>query len=141
MKSLEDIFLTIILILILSFIILFALWCLWCIIKNPYCNYKLYRRDNKIQWRCVETFDSMNDRMAKGRSDFECYLEYRILPSELNKFVRIYGDNTWNPGFTGKFTFVNKEQFKTFVSNFQTYGQVKDYIQQKNGVLWVEPEN
>lgn len=140
MITFEDIFCAIFLALILICVIIVASSFLWSITVSCYCKYKLYRRDNKIQWRCVETIDSVNDRIAKRRSDFECCLEYRILPSEVTKFVRIYGNNEWKPGFPHKFLFIDKGHFKSFVSNYQTYGQIKDYTEQENGILWYEPE-
>lgn len=140
METFENICCIVIIFMVLLLAVLGALCLLWHLTVDCYCKYKLYKRSNKIQWRCIETTDSINERMGKRKTDFECCLEYRILPSEVNKFVRMYGNNVWKPGFPNKFLFIDKEHFKTFVSNYQTYGQIKDYTERENGILWYEPE-
>ena len=140
METFENICCIVIVFMVLLLAVLGALCLLWHMTVYHYCKYKLYQSKNRIQWRCVETTDSINGRIGKIRSDFECYLEYRILPSEVNKFVRMYGNNEWKPGFPDKFLFIHKEHFKSFVSNYQTYGQIKDYTKRENGILWYEPE-
>lgn len=140
METFENICCIVVIFMVLLLAVLGALCLLWHLTVDCYCKYKLYKRSNKIQWRCIETTDSINERIAKRRPDFECCLEYRILPSEVNKFVRMYGNNEWKPGFPHKFLFIDKEHFKTFVSNYQTYGQIKGYTERENGILWYEPE-
>ena len=111
----------------------------WYGLTTPYFRYKLYKKTNKIQWRCEETWESRQDRLNNKRTDYECSLSYRILPSELNKFVRIFGDNGWEHPFPKHFKFNNQDEFKEFVSNFVTYNDIKTWIDEKNCILWYEP--
>lgn len=67
-----------------------------------------------------------------------CNLYYRVMPSELNTFVRINGDNGWVDAFE-KLTFETKEDFVGFVSEFVTRGDIRDYLNKKNGELWRHP--
>lgn len=136
----EDIFLGIVCLCIFIIIASLSSLILWTVITNPYFKYKLYRKTNKIQWKCEEIFESRSNRLQnKEESNYECLLYYRILPSELNKFVRIFGDNSWINPFDKKFVFKNKEEFKEFVSNFTTYNDIKTWIDEKNCILWYEP--
>lgn len=111
----------------------------WHVLTTPYFRYKLYKKTNKIQWRCEETWESRQDRLNGKRTDYECSLGYRILPSELNKFVRIFGDNGWEYPFTEYLKFNNQDEFKKFVSNFVTYNDIKTWIDEENRILWYEP--
>ena len=143
MEIFEDVVCVIFALLVLILCVLGLLCLLWHLTASYYCKYKLYKRNNKIQWRCVETEESMIDRLSKGGNEleFKCYLEYRILPSEVNKFVRMFGTNCWEPGFESYIAFPNnEEQFKKFVSNYKTYGEIKDFHDKENGVLWTEPK-
>jgi hypothetical protein len=104
----------------------------------PICRYFCRRRNNLLQWRCVETWESKVDRLQKQSDAYVCDLEYRILPSELNVFVRIFGSNGWKHAFE-KMTFKSKEEFLEFIENFKTYGDISDYLSEENGTLWVHP--
>lgn len=144
METFENICCIVIVFLIILLGVLGFLCLFWHLTVGYYCKYKLYRRKNKIQWRCTETKESIKrNRLESGIQvrRHECYLEYRILPSEVNKFVRIFGSNDWLPGFDSYIAFSDgKEQFRSFVSNYKTYGAIKDSINKDNGVLWYEPE-
>lgn len=117
------------------------MYLVWKLFTSPYCNYKLYNKNNKIQWRCEETNSSKEKRLNNQSDLYECRVEFRILPSELNKFVRIFGDNDWESPFYDYKTFKNENDFKEFVSQWKTYGDFKKYLNNENGILWYEPEN
>lgn len=130
---------------IFAFSLVFVVVCvvvtiLWYITVDRYCDYKLYRRSNRIQWNCIETSESFTKRVISGDDTYQCTLIFRILPSELSKFVRIFGNNKWIPAFDTKFTFSNREDFVNSVKNFKTYGDFMDYKDKQEGVLWIEPE-
>ena len=57
----------------------------------------------------------------------------------LNKFVRIFGDNGWEYPFVEHLKFNNQDEFKKFVSNFVTYNDIRTWIDEKNCILWYEP--
>lgn len=116
-----------------------VMYFIWKLFTSPYCNYKLYNKNNKIQWKCEETYSSREKRLNYQSNSYECRVEYRILPSELNKFVRIFGDNYWNTPFHDYKVFKNENEFKEFVSQWKTYGDIKKYINNQNRVLWYEP--
>lgn len=111
----------------------------WHVLTTPYFRYKLNKKTNKIQWRCEETWESRQDRLNDKSTDYECSLSYRVLPSELNKFVRIFGDNGWEYPFVEHLKFNNQDEFKKFVSNFVTYNDIRTWIDEKNCILWYEP--
>ena len=125
-------------------LLLFGMVCLilgilYLVIIYPYVNYQLNRKSNKIQWRCQETYESRNNFLNGESDNHICDLSYRILPSEVNKLTRIYGNNHWNETFTN-LKFKNKEEFQIFVKNFQTLNDIKTYVDKENGILWYEPE-
>ena len=138
----EDILLGILLVfifLLVACIIGIVMPIAWEGFTMPYFRYKLYKKTNKIQWRCEETWESRQNRLNNKRTDYECSLSYRILPSELNKFVRIFGDNCWEYPFTEHLRFNNQDEFKKFVSNFVTYNDIKTWTDEKSCILWDEP--
>lgn len=111
----------------------------WKLFTSPYCNYKLYNKNNRIQWKCEETNSSKEKRLNNQSDLYECRVVFRILPSELNKFVRIFGDNDWENPFYDYKTFKNENEFKEFVSQWKTYGDIKKYLNNRDGILWYEP--
>ena len=111
---------------------------IWSITVWYYCRHKLLNRKNKIEWQCDETWDSMQKFRNKESNTHICNLNYRILPSELNTFVRIFGDNDWIRVFEN-LSFENKEDFVKFVSDFKTRGDISSYINKRNGELWRHP--
>ena len=120
------------------FVSFFLLIMLCWVTITPYTNYQLKKKENKIQWRCQETYESRNN-FLNGKSDIHiCDLSYRVIPSEVNKFTRIFGSNGWKETFTD-LEFKNKEDFQKFVKNFQTINDIKTYNNKENGVLWYEP--
>ena len=120
-------------------IICLILGILYMIIIYPCVNYQLNRKSNKIQWRCQETYESRNNFLNGESDNHICDLSYRILPSEVNKLTRIYGNNHWHETFTN-LKFKNKEEFQIFVKDFQTVNDIETYINKENGILWYEPE-
>ena len=135
MREIAELFLIGAFVLFVSFFLLIMLC--WVTI-TPYTNYKLKKKENKIQWRCQETYESRNN-FLNGKSDIHiCDLSYRVIPSEVNKFTRIFGSNHWKETFTD-LEFKNKEDFQKFVKNFQTINDIKTYNNKENGVLWFEP--
>ena len=135
MREIAELFLIGAFVLFVSFFLLIMLC--WVTI-TPYTNYQLKKKENKIQWRCQETYESRNN-FLNGKSDIHiCDLSYRVIPSEVNKFTRIFGSNHWKEAFTD-LEFKNKEDFQKFVKNFQTINDIKTYNNKENGVLWYEP--
>ena len=121
-----------------SFLSFFLLIMLCWMTITPYTDYQLKKKENKIQWRCQETYESRKI-FLNGKSDVHiCDLSYRIIPSEVNKFTRIFGSNNWKEAFTD-LEFKNKEDFQKFVKNFQTINDIKTYNNKENGILWHEP--
>ena len=130
---------------ILSGLFIFGAVCLilvflFMVIIYPYVKYQLNRKSNKIQWRCQENYEARNKFLNSESDKHICDLSYRVLPSEVNKLTRIYGNNHWNETFT-KLKFKNKEEFQIFVKNFQTLNDIKTYVDKENGTLWYEPES
>lgn len=135
MREITELFLIGAFVLFVSFFLLIMLC--WVTI-TPYTNYQLKKKGNKIQWRCQETYESRNN-FLNGKSDIHiCDLSYRVIPSEVNKFTRIFGSNGWKKTFTD-LEFKNKKDFQKFVKNFQTINDIKTYNNKENGILWYEP--
>lgn len=135
MREITELFLIGAFVLFVSFFLLIMLC--WMTI-TPYTNYQLKKKENKIQWRCQETYESRK-KILNGESDVHiCDLSYRIIPSEVNRFTRIFGSNNWKEAFTD-LEFKNKEDFQKFVKNFQTINDIKTYNNKENGILWYEP--
>ncbi len=122
----------------LTFITFLVFVTFWWLTVTPYTIYQLNKISNKIQWRCQETYESRNNFLNGETDNHICDLSYRVLPSEVNKLTRIYGDNHWNETFTD-LKFKNKEEFQNFVKDFQTINDIKRYINKENGILWYEP--
>lgn len=135
----EDILLMVIIIFTIVILTCLILLLVWWTLTTPYFKYKLYKKTNKIQWKCEETWESKQNRLNNKRTDYECSLSYRILPSEINKFVRIFGDNSWIYPFNTNIVFKNQEEFKKYVSNFVTYWDIKNWTDEDNNILWYEP--
>lgn len=135
----EDILGVIVITCIVAILAVVFLLLFWAILTTPYFKYKLYKKTNRIQWKCEETWESKQDRLNNKRTDYECSLSYRILPSEINKFVQIFGDNSWIYPFHTNIVFKDQEEFKKYVSNFVTYGDIKTWIDEENNILWYEP--
>lgn len=134
----ENILLIILLILVVGVLFGMVFIVIWSMTIGCYCKYKLLNRQNKIEWQCDETWDSIQKFRNKESNMHICYLRFRILPSELNTFVRIFGDNEWIKVFDN-LSFENKEDFIKFVSDFKTRGDIRSYINKRNGELWRHP--
>ena len=135
MREITELFLIGAFVLFVSFFLLIMLC--WMTI-TPYTNYQLKKKENKIQWRCQETYESRKNFLNDKSDVHICDLSYRIIPSEVNKFTRIFGGNNWKEAFTD-LEFKNKEDFQKFVKNFQTINDIKTYNNKENGILWYEP--
>lgn len=112
---------------------------LWYAITSSYFYFQLKKCSNILQWKCIELDDSKEKRLNGEIDYYTCRLCYRILPSSLNKFTRIFSDNYWHYPFYSDFKFKSKEDFKKYVSQFKTYKDIKVWIDNENGVLWYEP--
>ena len=111
----------------------------WWLITFPYFYYHLHKKKNKLQWKCDETWESREHRENHESDIYECSVYYRILPSELNKFVRIFADNDWHNPFHSHRQFKSENDFKEFVKNWKTYGDFERWIDKENGTIWYEP--
>ena len=115
------------------------------LITKPYFKYQLSKPNNKLQWRCKETDLSKENRLKDNNIKYyECKLSYRILPSELNWFTRVFSDNDWNYPFSSTFKYYfdfNDECFKEDISKFKTYKDIKIFENKENNILWFEPED
>lgn len=111
---------------------------LWYGIVITYCNYHVSKESNKIQWECKETFHSQV-LYEKGEITYHiCDLYYYTIPSELPKFVRIFGKNEETIAFEG-IKFYNEQEFKDFVSKFETVGDIKKYLKKEQRIIWTHP--
>jgi len=107
---------------------------------QPYCRYCLYKSKNKIEWKCEETernYDkrvtTKNDSVYKEQIEFE--ICYRIKPSEVNWFVRIFGNNDWNYPFSKTFWLWKddaEKEFKGIIKEYETLDDVRK-IERKEG--------
>lgn len=124
-----------------TFLILFAIIIfVWMLIITPINEHFLYKETNKIQWMCKESTESVVDRLSNKTNDMYCDLFYRVLPSELPKFVRIFSDNPWYDVYEFQKLKINtKEEFEDFVKDFKTLKDIHDFHNHKNGVLWYHP--
>lgn len=120
-------------------IVCLILGILFMIIINPCVKYQLNRKSNRIQWRCQETYESRN-RFINGKSDSHvCNLSYKVIPSEVNKITRIYGNNDWKNAFHN-LEFKNKKEFQEFVKDFKTINDIETFFNNKEGgILWCHP--
>lgn len=116
----EDIIVVIICLLFMLFMLVITIK---LIIIMPICRYYIEKEDNLIQWRAIETESSLKCRPRDSYHWFDLY--YRILPSELNTFVRIFGSNGWEIHF-GDVKLENKEEFVNFISKHKTLADIKD---------------
>ena len=101
----------------------------WAITVYPFCRWHIQRGKNKIQWRAVKT--------SKTESDAEYRLQYRVMPSELSKFVRIYGSNEWRSD--GILRYFNSEvEFVEFARKYDTLKKVGHLLNGED-VQWIYP--
>ena len=124
---------------LLVFFVCIMLLITWQFFTCPYFWYELKKRSNRLQWKCEETYTSIEKRENNEQTYYECTVCFRILPSELNWFTRVFSDNSWKYPFESKFKFENQDDFKKYVSKFKTYGDFKDWQNKNIGVLWYEP--
>lgn len=120
------------------FLILVIFSILWFGIVTVYCNYHISKESNKIQWECKETYWSQV-RYENGDSFYHtCDLQYYVIPNELPKFVRIFGKNEKTVAFQ-ELEFNNEQEFKNFVSRFETVGDIKKHLRKEQRVIWTHP--
>lgn len=119
-------------------LVLFLILILWYGTVITYCNYCVSKESNKIQWECKETFQSQV-LYEKGEITYHiCDLYYYTIPSELSKFIRIFGKNEGIVAFEGM-RFYNEQEFKNFVSKFETIGDIKKYLKKEQRIIWTHP--
>ena len=122
----------------LLFLIILLIYLLWQATIITYCDYHISKKSNKIQWECKETFHSQI-AYEKGEIPYHiCDLQYCVIPSELSKFVRIFGKNEETVAFEGM-RFYNEQEFKDFVSKFETIGNIKKYLKKEERIIWTHP--
>ena len=104
---------------------------------DPIIRYKIDKKTNKIQWRCVETPESMKNHIFEKSLDYTCKLSYRTLPSELNTFIKIFGYNPWLDveHVFGVIKVQKKEDFIKYIDRFKTIGDIEDFINKQKGVI------
>lgn len=120
----------------LGFVCLFA-----GMIMRPICNCYIRRSSRKLEWRAVETDESRKSRAAKSLDKpavtYTCYLQYRVVPEQLSVILRAFGENDWVDWTLEPVEMSKEEDFKEFVANFKTYGDVCEFVEnRRNKVLW-----
>ena len=97
------------------------------IIIYPICEYNLKKKSNKLQWKFIETTQSK----VSNSDSYYGSLYYRILPSELSTFVKIFGSNNWI--YYESIKFKSKDEFVKFAYKYNILDKLKteDY--------WIEP--
>lgn len=120
--------------------------CVLYALVQPYCAYCLRKPKNKIQWKCEETEKSFNkristyDSIAKKKGEF--VISYRTMPSEVNWFVRVFGDNVWHYPFQENILFYQdngEESFKNIVKDYVILEDVKKLEQKEGKIKWYHP--
>lgn len=142
MEIFEDIICFLFAILIIVLAIFGLLLAIKMILIYPISKYYLKKKTNRIQWKAVETYESSKKRLEKGLNTdivdtggfFDLY--WRILPSELPTFIRIFGDNNWNDYDVMKFT--SKKDFTDFANRVSTYDSL-NVLLNKDEIVWIEP--
>ena len=129
----------IVIILFLLLIVSLAVSGVWLITVYPILQHCVYRKSNRLQWRCDETYKSREARLNKEREDYECDVYYKIMDEDLSLFTRIFGNNVWHEPFNRTFTFKSKDEFIRLVDAFKTYEDIDNWVNKENGVLWYHP--
>lgn len=120
--------------------------CVLYALVQPYCVYCLHKPKNKIQWKCEETEKSFNKRIStydsitKKKGEFVIY--YRTMPSEVNWFVRLFGDNGWQCPFQEKLSLYQdngEESFKNLIKEYVTLEDVKKLEKKEGKITWYHP--
>ena len=108
-------------------------------IIRPICDYAISSKKNcDLEWKCVETKES-KEKFLNGEIDYHlCGVKYRINPSQLNAFVKIFGDNDWTEFNWHRLKFKEKEDFVKYVSNFPKLRDICEYNKKENS-LWCWP--
>lgn len=112
---------------------------LFMIIAYPINRYMLNRPSNKIQWRCQEDWESSVKFKNGNTKTHTCCLDYRVLPSELNWFTRVFGDNDWIRVFYDV-ELENENDFLKYIDGLETIKDIDEYLnKERNHVLWIHP--
>ena len=75
----ENILLIILLILVVGVLFVMVFIVIWSMTIGSYCRYKLLNRQNKIEWQCDETWDSIQKFRNKESNMHICYLRFVYL--------------------------------------------------------------
>lgn len=129
----------ILVVLLLLLLLCMAITVLWMAIVYPITKRRVYRRSNRLQWKCDETYKSREARLNNEREDYECDLYYKIMDEDLSLFTRIFGNNEWHEPFKRTFTFKSKDEFIRLADAFKTYEDIDNWVNKENGVLWYHP--
>lgn len=121
-------------VIILLFIVAFiAFSMLWMAIVWPICNYYTTKPSNLVQWQAVETAESYYERQKGGKRLFDLY--FRVLPSDLNLFVRIFATNEWQLRYENV-ELEKKEDFIEYISEYKTLMDIKN---NQGRIHWLHP--
>lgn len=131
------------------FLTAFFFFCGVCILYalvRPYCAYHLHKSKNKIEWKCEETEGSFNKRISTydsiTKKKAEVVISYRTMPSEVNWFVRLFGDNDWQYPFQENFLLYidnGEESFKNIVKDYVILEDVKKLVKKEGKIKWYHP--
>lgn len=126
---------TLAIIILLFIIAIITFGMLWMAVVWPICNYYITKPNNLVQWEAVETGESHAnyDRQISNKRLFDLY--YRILPSDLNLFVRIFATNEWKLRYENV-ELENKEEFIEYVSKYKTLMDIKN---NQGRIHWLHP--
>lgn len=82
---------------------------------------------------------NIND-LTKEKDEFG--ISYRTMPSEVNRFVRLFGDNDWHYPFQEKFLlyqYDGEEQFKNLIKDYVILEDVKKLEKKEGKITWYHP--
>lgn len=123
------------------------LFCVGACISVPliyaYCSYHLGKSENKIEWKCEETEGNYERRITtafvgKPEERIEFRIGYRVKPSELNWFVRRFGNNDWVYPFPRAFGYYkgSEEDFNELVKDYVTLGDIRKLERKEGRITW-----
>ena len=106
-------------------------------LADYYVYHSLKNPKNKIEWKCEETENSFEKRIGEHEKRIDFEICYRIKPSEMNWFVRLFGNYEWHYPFRKTFfsyeEFIERD-FKTMTKDYETLGDIKK-LETKEGKI------